>query len=343
MAKEQSTATIKDVAEAAGVSTATVSRLLAGKSNFSPEVRERVLASVKDLNYRPNRVARTLRSQKSDVIGLIVSDIQNPFFTSVTRAVEDMASEQRLSVFLCNTDENPEKEAMYLDHMRDENVAGVILSPTLRTSESFAAAMRTDVPMVVIDRRVRDAEVDSVLIDNVESAYRIVEHLIGDGRRRIGAIFGIGSSTGRERREGYARALKDHDLKSPPELVVYAEARAEEGYQAVSQLLSLSEPPDAIFTSNGLLSLGAYRALRDRKIKIPDQIGFASFDETVWTPLVEPPITVIEQPTYEIGQVAAELLFKRFEEPDRPSRQVMLKGRLIIRDSCSHHAALRSP
>ena len=332
-------ATIKDVAAAAGVSTATVSRLLASKSNFSPEVRERVLAAVKDLNYRPNRAARTLRSQKSNVIGLIVSDIQNPFFTSVTRAVEDMASEQKLSVFLCNTDENPQKEAMYLEHLRDENVAGVILSPTLQTSESFYTAVTTDVPMVVIDRRVRDAEVDTVLIDNIDAAYRIVEHLIADGRRRIAAIFGIGSSTGRERREGYARALKDHDLKSPPEMVVYVDARADEGYKAASKLLSLSEPPDAILTSNGLLSLGAYRALRDHKIKIPDQIGFASFDETVWTPLVEPPITVIEQPTYEIGQVAAELLFKRFEEPDRPSRQVMLKGKLIVRESCGHHSS----
>src|ERR1700737_4024536 len=223
MTREQSmaTTTIKDVAEAAGVSTATVSRLLAGKSNFSPEVRERVLAAVNDLKYRPNRIARTLRSQKSNVIGLIVSDIQNPFFTSVTRAVEDTASEQNLSVFLCNTDENPQKEARDLEHMRDENVAGVILSPTLQTSESFYAAVTTDVPMVVIDRRVRDAEVDSVLVDNVDAAYRIVEHLIADGRRRIAAIFGIGSSTGRERREGYAGALKDHDLKSPPEMVVY--------------------------------------------------------------------------------------------------------------------------
>lgn len=339
MIKEQSTATIKDVAEAAGVSTATVSRLLAGKSNVSPEVRERVLAAVKDLNYRPNRVARTLRSQKSNVIGLIVSDIQNPFFTSVTRAVEDMASKQKLSVFLCNTDENPEKETMYLEHMRDENVAGVILSPTLQTSESFVAALGTDVPMVVIDRRVRDADVDSVLIDNVDAAYRVIEHLIADGRQRIGGIFGIGSSTGRERREGYARALKEHDLKATPELVLYVDARADEGYKAACKLLSLSEPPDAIFTSNGLLSLGAYRALRDRKIKVPDEIGFASFDETDWTRLVEPPITVIEQPTYEIGEVAAELLFKRMDEPDRPSRQVMLKGRLIIRDSCSHHSA----
>jgi LacI family fructose operon transcriptional repressor len=337
MIKEQAAATIKDVAEAAGVSTATVSRLLAGKSNFRPEVRERVLAAVKDLNYHPNRVARRLRSQQSSIIGLIVADIQNPFFTSVTRAVEDMASEQRLSVFLCNTDENPEKEAMYLALMRDENVAGVILAPTLRTSDSFLDSVKLGVPIVVIDRRVRDADVDSVLIDNADSAYRLVEHLISDGRRRIGALFGINSTTGRERREGYVRALKEHELKPLADLVTYVHARVEDGYEATLKLLNLPEPPDAIFTSNGLLSLGAYQALRARGLKIPEQIGFASFDETVWTPLVEPGITVIEQPTYEMGQIAAELLLKRFAEPTRPARQVTLKGKLIIRQSCGNH------
>ena len=283
--KVQGTPTIKHVAQAAGVSTATVSRVLAGKSNFSPEVRERVFAAVKELNYHPNRVARRLRSQQSSIIGLIVADIQNPFFTSVTRAVEDMASEHRLSVFLCNTDENPQKEAMYLALMRDENVAGVILAPTFQSSDSFHDSVKLDAPMVVIDRRVGDADanVDSVLLDNAESAYRIVKHLLADGRCRIGAIFGINSTTGRERREGYVRALRDHDLEPRPDLVTYAPARVEAGYGAALKLLNLPEPPDAIFTSSGLLSLGAYRALRESRLKIPDQVGFANFDETPWT------------------------------------------------------------
>jgi LacI family transcriptional regulator, fructose operon transcriptional repressor len=335
--KVQGTPTIKHVAQAAGVSTATVSRVLAGKSNFSPEVRERVLAAVKELNYHPNRVARRLRSQQSSIIGLIVADIQNPFFTSVTRAVEDMASEQRLSVFLCNTDENPQKEAMYLALMRDENVAGVILAPTLQSADSFHDSVKLDVPVVVIDRRVGDADVDSVLLDNAESAYRIVKHLLADGRCRIGAIFGINSTTGRERREGYVRALRDHDLEPRPELVTYVPARVEGGYGATLKLLNLAEPPDAIFTSSGLLSLGAYRALRESRLKIPDQMGFASFDETAWTSLVEPAITVIEQPTYDMGQIAAELLLKRLEDPARPARQVTLKGKLIVRQSCANH------
>jgi LacI family fructose operon transcriptional repressor len=325
---------IKDVADAAGVSTATVSRVLADKPHVRPEIRERVLAVVEELNYRPNRVARSLRVQKSNIIGLIVSDIQNPFFTAVSRAVEDMAHEHELSVFLCNTDEDPKKEKLYLDLMRDENVAGIILSPTRQTADAFAEVANLHLPMVVIDRRVRDIEVDSVVIENVEAAYKIVDHLLNDGHQRIGAMFGIDSTTGWERHEGYLRALKEHGVKVLPELIHYVSPREIDGYKKTQELLNLPEPPDAIFTGNALLSAGAFRALRESRLAIPGEIAFAGFDETNWATLVEPPITVIEQPTYEIGQTAMDLLLKRIEEPDRPTREVILKGKLIVRQSC---------
>lgn len=328
---------IKEVADAAGVSTATVSRVLADKPHVRPEIREHVLAVVETLNYRPNRVARSLRVQKSNIIGLIVADIQNRFFTSVSRAVEDMAYEHRLSIFLCNTDENPDKEAMYLDLMRDENVAGVILAPTRETVDSFTEMVKHDIPIVVIDRRIRGVEVDSVLIDNMEAAYKLTEHLLDDGHRRIGAMFGVGSSTGRERREGFVQAFKDRGLTPPLELISYVEAREEDGYKTTQRLLNLPERPEAIFASNGLLAVGAFRAIRESKLSIPDQIAFASFDRTTWSSLVEPSITIIEQPTYEIGQTAIELLLKRLADPSRPTCEVMLKGKLIVRQSCAHH------
>lgn len=328
---------IKDVADAAGVSTATVSRVLSDKPHVRPEIRERVLATVEELNYRPNRVARSLRVQKSNIIGLIVSDIQNPFFTSVVRAVEDTAYGNELTVFLCNSDEDPDKEAIYLDLMQDENVAGVILSPTRQTSDTFADTVKLDIPVVVIDRRVGNAEVDSVIIDNVDSAHRIVKHLLEDGRRRLGGMFGLGSTTGRERREGFVRALKEYGLKPLPDAVHFVNAREKEGYEMTMQLLDLPQPPDAIFTSNALLSAGTFRALRERNVAIPDEVAFASFDETTWTSLVEPGITVIEQPTYEIGKTATELLLKRLDNPSRPTREVTLRGKLIIRQSCGHH------
>ena len=325
---------IKDVAEIAGVSTATVSRVIADKPHVRPEVRDHVLAVVEELNYSPNRVARSLRVQKSNIIGLIVSDIQNPFFTQISRAVEDAAYKQGMSTFLCNTDEDPGKEAMYLKLMRDERVSGIILSPTQKISNNFIETTNSHLPVVVIDRRVRNVEIDSVLIDNVESAYKIISHLIRHGFQRIGALFGSGSATGQERREGYLKAMENHGLEPSNELAFLVEAREAEGYKATRELLKLSVPPEAIFTSNALLSTGALRALRESGLKIPEEIAFATFDETPWAALVDPPLTVIEQPTYDIGRTAVELLVKRIQDPTRSTREVILKSKLIVRQSC---------
>lgn len=325
---------IKDVADSAGVSTATVSRVLANKPHVSQEVKARVMKVVKKLNYRPNRVARSLRSQKSTIIGLIVSDIENPFFQQVSRAVEDAAHEQGYSVMLCNNDEDPDKEQRYLHLIRDENLAGIILSPTRQTADNFSATSEMNIPMVVIDRRVSNVEVDNVIIDNVQAAHTITTHLIEHGYRRIGAIFGIGSTTGRERREGFVQALKAHDLQPSTDLVKYTNPREDDGFNTTLKLLQLPEPPDAILTSNSLLAAGALRALRESKKTIPKEVAFASFDETTWAKLVTPALTVIEQPTYEIGRTATELLIKRIQDPSRSTREVTLKGKLIVRRSC---------
>jgi LacI family fructose operon transcriptional repressor len=328
---------IKDVAEAAGVSTATVSRVLSDKPHVRPELRQRVLAAMDDLDYKPNRVARSLRAKKSSIIGLIVSDIQNPFFTAVGRAVEDVASAQGMSIFLCNSDEDQDKEIMYLEHMRAENVAGVIFSPTRQTADAFSDTVGVNLPMVVIDRRVQASDVDSVLIENVESAYQLTEHLIADGYRRIGAMFGIASTTGRERRKGFVHALREHGLEPEPDLINYVDAREEVGYATTKELLKRPERPEAIFSSNGLLATGAFRALRESQLRIPDEIAFATFDDTPWAGLVEPPVTVIRQPTYEIGKTACELLLERIDEPSRPTRQIILKSALVVRRSCGRH------
>ena len=325
---------IKDVADAAGVSTATVSRVLANKPHVRQGVKERVMEVVNELNYRPNRVARSLRSQKSTIIGLIVSDIENPFFQQVSRAVEDAAHEMGYSVMLCNNDENPDKEKRYLNLIGDENLAGVILSPTRQTADHFSETSDQNIPMVVIDRRVRNAEVDNSLVDNAQAAHTLATHLIEHGYRRIGAIFGMGSTTGRERREGFVRALKDHDLQPSTDLAKYANPREKDGFNTTLKLLQLSEPPDAILTSNSLLAAGALHALRESEKAIPEEIAFASFDETTWAKLVVPALTVIEQPTYEIGRTATELLIKRIEDPTRSNREVILKAKLNIRQSC---------
>jgi LacI family fructose operon transcriptional repressor len=324
-------ASIKDVAEAAGVSTATVSRVLSNGLHVRPEVRERVKAAVERLDYRPNLVARSLRSQQSTTIGLIVSDIRNPFFTSLSRAVEDTMYEQGFSVLLCNTDEQPEKEAIYLNLMRDTSIAGVIISPTRRTVASFTDS-NNPFPVVVVDRSIPNVDVDAVLLDNVDAAYRLTTHLIEQGYRRIGALCSE-MSTGLERQTGYEKALREHGLALRAEHVKYVPPKMEAGYAAALKMIDTAEPPDALFTVNSLLAAGALQAIQERHLTIPDDIALVTFDETTWASLVQPAITLIAQPTYEIGQTAAELLLQRIADPGRSTRQVILKGQLLVRGS----------
>lgn len=331
-------ASIKEVAEAAGVSTATVSRVLTNQPHVRPELRERVLAAVAKLDYRPNLVARSLRSQQSNAIGLIVSDIRNPYFTAVSRAVEDAAYAQGFSVMLCNTDENPEKEALYLSLMRDTNIAGVIFSPTRQTLANFTS-LSIDFPIVMIDRTLRGGQIDSVLIDNVAAGYQLTAHLVEAGYRRIAGLFGEASTTGRERRQGFEEALEAAGLAAIPELLRYVPARIETGYSAALDLLRLLEPPDAIFTTNSMLTAGALQAIHARGLRVPDQVALVGFDETTWATLVQPAITLIAQPTSEIGRSATELLFQRIADPERPARAIVLQGQLFVRGSSAPRPA----
>src|SRR5262245_3545917 len=223
-------ASIKEVAEAAGVSTATVSRVLTNQPHVKPALRERVLAAVAKLDYRPNLVARSLRSQHSSTIGLIVSDIRNPFFTAISRAVEDTAHAQGYSVIVCNADENPQKEALYLRVMRDQQVAGVIFSPTSQALTNFAT-LKIGVPTVLVDRSLKNGAVDTVVLDNTAAGYELTRHLIGQGYRRIGALFET-STTGRDRRRGFEEALAEHGLAPAGNPRKPVQPRIEAGYIA---------------------------------------------------------------------------------------------------------------
>src|SRR5579884_3507885 len=239
---------IKDVAEAAGVSTATVARVLSNGVHVRPAVRERVMATVERLGYRPNLVARSLRSQQSTTIGLIVSDIRNPFFTSISRAVEDTAYEQGYSLMLCNTDENPEKETIYLNLMQDAGIAGIIFSPTRQTIAKFNT-VHLSFPAVIVDRSIPGGDVDAVLLDNTDAGYRLTTHLIENGYRRIAALCGEMSTTGREREAGYEKALREHGLTPAAEQVKYVQPKVEAGHAATLKLLDASQPPDALLTT----------------------------------------------------------------------------------------------
>jgi DNA-binding LacI/PurR family transcriptional regulator len=330
--------TIKDIAKHAGVSTATVSYVINRTRYVSPELTERVQNAIEHLGYQPNRIARSLRIQNTTTVGLIISDIQNTFFTSLVRAVEDVAYEHNHSVVLCNSDETVEKEDLYIDLMLAEQVAGVIISPARETENSIHRLIQANIPVVAVDRRIPDLDVDTVLIDNVNAACELVSHLIEDGHRRIGALVGPSDiTTGRERYQGYIIALATHHLPLLPELVRIGLPRESFGYRATMELLDLPEPPTALFLGNAYLALGSLKAIHQQELRIPEEIALVAFDEMEWTSLVKPGLTVVAQPIYELGKVAADLLFERLENNDLPPRERILEHKLVVRQSCACH------
>ena len=320
---------IVDVAKRAGVSTASVSRVISGHPGISDELRERVNVAVKALGYRPDLAARRLRSGRTDTLGLIVSDIRNPFFTEVSRAVEDVAYQNGMRVLLCNADEDPDKEAFYLEMMRDENVSGVILSPTLALLKSLRPA-NYPFPLVLVDRCERDTDADAVVLDNFDAGYRLTEHLITQGCQRIVFLYGSVGSTGPQRHQGYLAAMAAADLAPEAEPIA---PRSERAREVASRLLQRNPLPDALAASSGLVLLGIAEAVKAAGVKVPGHIAIAGFDDLPWTSLVTPDITVIRQPTNEIGQTALRLLLERVAQPERAVRRVVLRGELLARGS----------
>ncbi|MBV8648868.1 LacI family DNA-binding transcriptional regulator [Paludibacterium sp.] len=321
-------AKIKDVAALAGVSIATVSRAL-GNGPVSADLRERVEQAVAQLGYRPNLAARRLRSQHSQTVGLLVSDIRNPFFTAVSRAVEDAAYRAGMRVILCNVDEDVKKEAMYLRLMQEERVCGVIFSPTGDTASRFRPD-RFEFPVVMIDRAGPPGLTDAVVLDNKQAAQQLVEHLIGRGYRRIGGLFGNSSTTGAERAAGYEAALVAQGL---PVAARFVPPNVDAAVAAVKSWLTEPDRPDALIASNGLLLQGTVRALMEAGMSIPGDVALAGFDNDVWTGLVGHGLTVIEQPVYDIGTLAMEMLLSRLENPSLAKRKMVLNGILLARGS----------
>ncbi|GHD56579.1 LacI family transcriptional regulator [Jeongeupia chitinilytica] len=318
---------IKDVAAASGLSLATVSRALTDNGLVNEQTRQKVLAAAEALGYRPNLQARRLRSKQSQTIGLIVADIRNPFFTAVSRAIEDAAYREGIRVLLCNSDEDPAKEAMYLRLMQEEQVGGVIFSPTLSAGAAIAGTT-FDFPLITIDRALGDA--DCVALNNHEALDKLVDHLVANGYRRIGGLFGNTSATGQARHDAYVSAMHRHGLTPDARRLVPTMDAAQ---QLVGDWLDAGDAPEALIASNGLTLLGAMRAIRQRGLRIPDDIALAGIDNEAWTELVEPALTVIGQPTYDIGDTAMRMLMNRIHEPALSRRVVALSGELIVRDS----------
>jgi LacI family transcriptional regulator len=331
------TVTIQEVAAYAGVSRATVSRALNGHPGVSPELRDRVLEAARVLGYQPNRFARRLRigSNVSDVVGLIISDIENPFFISVVRGVEDVAYANRLSVVLCNTDENPDKQQMYLSVMMAERVGGLIISPApVSDYQELDRLRQQNIPIILLDRCADGFEFDTVRVDNVQGSFMAVSHLLEQGYTRIALIGGTADlTTARERHEGYQKALEAAGIPLDKTLVKHGDYKKESGYRLARDLMSLREPPQAIFAANNLMTLGTLQALQEMQVRIPQDVALVGFDDMPWSGQLCPPLTAVAQPTYDLGREAGRLLLRRMHDHDAANQSIVLQTRLIVRES----------
>lgn len=328
--------TIYDVAKRAGVSPATVSRVLSGAKGVSEATRQRVLAVARELHYSPNYIARSLKKRQTNTIALIISDITNPFFTTLARGVEDRASEHGFNTIFCNTDEDPKVEAAYVELMLRRQVDGLLIS-SCSNGESLDFLVRRNVPVVLVDRRIPQARWDYVIGDSEYGAYALTRHLIEvHGKRKIAIISGpLTLSTSRERVEGYRRALREAGIHPLPEHIRVGAYKEEFGYQATKELLTGGLSVEAIFAGNNVIAVGAIRAARELGVRVPEDLALVTFDDFELASALFPFLTAAKQPAYTIGALAVEMLLERIRgEKIRERREVVLRPEIIIRKSC---------
>lgn len=329
-------ASLQEVARRAKVSIATVSRVLNNSDKVVPETRAVVERALHQLGYRPSRVARRLRMKDghAHLVGLIIPDIQNPFYAEIARGVEDAAYAAKFALLLCNSDENLDKERFYLDVMRDESVDGLVLPPFDETDPAVAEVVKTGLPIVCVDRSLAKVKTDLVDVDNYQGARDAVRHLLDRGHKHIALIEGRAQvSTSRERRRGYLDALAERGIAPRPEFMRAGDFKQESGRVLALELLALKRRPTALFVCNNLMTVGALSALHQRGLRVPQDMALVGFDDLPWAEALDPPPTVVRQPAYEVGRRAMELLLKRVLEPARPIVTVRLLPELVVRRS----------
>jgi LacI family transcriptional regulator len=326
--------TIGDVAKAAGVSTATVSRVLNDHPYVSSDVAARVRKSMKDLDYQPSRAARTLRTRKSRVWSLILADIRNPFFTETIRGIEEVAYESGYSLILANTGESPQKERSNIQLAVAEHVSGIILVPAKTRPADLTVLKANDIPVVALDRRIAGGGLDGVLTDHIGGSRLAVDHLLDNGYERVACISGPSDrTTGVERMAGYRAALAARGVTEEPGFGRHTDFTEEGGYAEMECLLGLTPGPDAVFVANNMMTVGALRAIADAGLRVPDDVAVVGFDEMSWSRLLSPPLTTVAQPSYDLGLEAARLLLSRLGGYDGAAREVVLAAALHVRAS----------
>ncbi len=334
--------TIKDIARAANVSTTAVSLALNNRPRIGPETRERILGIARGLNYRPNIVARSLVSRRSQTIGLIITTILNPFYPELAKGIEDKARERGYSIILCSTNEDLELEKYQVENLRSKGVDGIIFSSVKTKDPNIDSLYEERFPFILVNRRIHDPsldkKIDYVVLDNASGAYQAMEHLYNLGHRRIGILAGpLNTSTAAERTEGARKFLRKSRIGWDPRLLVVCHYSKEKAYEATGRLLSQKHRPTAIFAENDYMALGARDAILDAGLKLPEDVALLGFDDIAESALKGVEITTISQKKYDMGTLAVGVLIDKIEKGSlRMANQIILEPELVIRASCGY-------
>ncbi|MCL4561382.1 MAG: LacI family transcriptional regulator [Chloroflexi bacterium] len=328
--------TIKEVAKKAGVSASTVSRVVGNYGYVGEKNRKKILAVIRELDYHPNAIARSMVKKSTSTIGLVITDITNPFFAYLARGVEEVAWQHGYTLILANTDEDLTKEQAIVSALLEKQVDGLILVPASSSpTPHLQEVLKREMPLTLVDRRVKDCLVDVIMVNNQDGARQAVAYLIERGHRRIGMVYDNPEiSTNMERLAGYREAFRDAGLTIPEDLVRSCQYTQQSAYAVVAQLLKVENPPTAIFTANNFMTLGAVKAVREAGLQIPTHIALVGFDDLDWNEYNLPQLTSVAQPVHEMGKVAAQRLIARLKGEKTPPLEIRLNTRFIIRQSC---------
>jgi LacI family transcriptional regulator len=331
------TTTIKDIAERAGVSIATVSYVINESRPVSPELTARVVEAIEELGYSPNEIARSLRQKRTNTIGLVVPDNSNPFFAELAKGVEDAGFGSEYSVILCNSNYMPERELAYLNVLQSKRVDGIIFIATTTQMELIKPLVNRNIPAVIFYRDIDGIDADVLRIDNYKVGHIATSYLIELGHREIACIRPPSDDTPTcERVVGFERALEESGLTRREDLMPRGDYRIGGGKEAAQQMLKSGYAFSAVFACNDAMAIGAMRALREAGLRIPEDVSIVGVDDIQLASFSEPPLTTVAQPKYEAGLRAVELLIDRIERRyNQGPRQIVLELKLVVRQSCA--------
>jgi LacI family transcriptional regulator len=326
--------TVANVAHRAGVSVATAARVLSGKGYASEDARRAVLEAAKEIGYVPNHIARSLRTRRTMLAGLLIGDVENSFYSVIAKNVEAVAKDAGYHIVLCNSNDDQETEKQYLHLLEGIRADGLVITPTGRNQHHLRRLLGKGTVIVQIDRMAEGLSADAVLLDNEAGAMAAVAHLIAAGHTRIGILTGPRDVlTARQRLEGYERALREHGLPVRQELIRTGSFLHEHAVEAATELLRSRPAPTAIFAANNVLAEGCYLALNDLGLDVPKDVSLVAFDDVPWMSMVKPQVTAVRQPVADMARSAAELLLRRLRDNTPVPSTSVFRSELVVRGS----------